>query len=392
MNPKVILKSKISDRVLKGHPWIYNNEIASVARDTPDGAIVDVHNTQSNFIGRGYYNSLSQIQVRLLTRDIKEEINADFFYHKIAACWAYRQKLGYIENCRLVFGEADGLPSLIIDKFNDYFVIQTMSLGMDLWKDAIVDALNKLFSPKGIYERNDVPVRELEGLEQKKGFLSPEFDTEIVINENGLKFIVDIVKGQKTGYFLDQQDNRREVSRIVKDADVLEAFCYTGTFGIHAAHYGAKKVLGLDISDFAVETARRNAELNGLSDICSFESVNAFDQLKQWSKEGQRQWDVVMLDPPAFTKSRANIDKAIAGYKEINLRAMKLVKKGGFLVTASCTNLVPPEMFMDIIQMAAKDAKRPLRQVCFRAQASDHPIIFNMENTNYLKFLIVEVG
>ena len=392
MNPKVILKSKISDRVLKGHPWIYNNEIASVARDTPDGAIVDVHNTQSNFIGRGYYNSLSQIQVRLLTRDIKEEINADFFYNKIAACWAYRQKLGYIENCRLVFGEADGLPSLIIDKFNDYFVIQTMSLGMDLWKDAIVEALNKLFTPKGIYERNDVPVRELEGLEQKKGFLSPEFDTEIVINENGLKFIVDIVKGQKTGYFLDQQDNRREVSRIVKDADVLEAFCYTGTFGIHAAHYGAKKVLGLDISDFAVETARRNAELNGLSDICSFESVNAFDQLKQWSKEGQRQWDVVMLDPPAFTKSRANIDKAIAGYKEINLRAMKLVKKGGFLVTASCTNLVPPEMFMDIIQMAAKDAKRPLRQVCFRAQASDHPIIFNMENTNYLKFLIVEVG
>jgi len=392
MNPKIILKSKVSDRVLKGHPWIYNNEIASVARDTPDGAIVDVHNTQSNFIGRGYYNSVSQIQVRLLTRDIKEEINADFFYHKIAACWAYRQKLGYIENCRLVFGEADGLPSLIIDKFNDYFVIQTMSLGMDLWKDAIVEALNKLFNPKGIYERNDVPVRELEGLEQKKGFLSPEFNTEIVINENGLKFIVDIVKGQKTGYFLDQQDNRREVSRIVKDADVLEAFCYTGTFGIHAAHYGAKKVLGLDISDFAVETARRNAELNGLSDICSFESVNAFDQLKQWSKEGQRQWDVVMLDPPAFTKSRANIDKAIAGYKEINLRAMKLVKKGGFLVTASCTNLVPPEMFMDIIQMASKDAKRPLRQVCFRAQASDHPIIFNMENTNYLKFLIVEVG
>lgn len=391
MNPKVILRSRISDRVLKGHPWIYENEIASVEKNTPDGVTVDVYNSKANFIGRGYYNSRSQIMVRLLTRNPQEEINEEFFYQRIAACWAYRQKLGYIENCRLVFGEADGLPSLIIDKFNDYFVLQTMSLGMDLWKDAIVKALNRLFSPNGIYERNDVPVRELEGLEQKKGFLSEPFNTEIIIRENGLQFIVDIVNGQKTGYFLDQQDNRREVARIVKDADVLEAFCYTGTFGIHAAHYGAKKVLGLDISDFAVETARRNAALNGLSDICEFQSVNAFDMLKQWSKEEKR-WDVVMLDPPAFTKTRANIQKAITGYKEINLRAMKLVKKGGFLVTASCTNLVPPDMFMDIIQMAAKDAKRPLRQVCFRAQAADHPIVYTMDNTNYLKFLIVEVG
>jgi 23S rRNA (cytosine1962-C5)-methyltransferase len=299
--------------------------------------------------------------------------------------------LGYVENCRLVFGEADGLPSLIIDKFNDYFVIQTMSLGMDLWKNEIVDAINSIFTPKGIYERNDVPVRELEGLEQKKGFLSEPFNTEITINENGLQFIVDIVNGQKTGYFLDQQDNRREVANIVKGADVLEAFCYTGTFGIHAAHYGAKKVLGLDISDFAIETAKRNAALNGLEDICTFESVNAFDALKQWSKEG-RQYDVVMLDPPAFTKSRQSIDKALTGYKEINLRAMKLVKKGGFLVTASCTNLVSPEQFLEVIKSAARDAKRPLRQVCFRAQAADHPIIFNMDNTNYLKYLIVEVG
>lgn len=391
MNPKVILRSRISDRVLKGHPWIYENEIASVEKNTPDGATVDVYNSKANFIGRGYYNSRSQIMVRLLTRNQQEEINDEFFYEKISACWAYRQKLGYIENCRLVFGEADGLPSLIIDKFNDYFVLQTMSLGMDLWKDAIVKALHRLFTPKGIYERNDVPVRELEGLEQKKGFLSEPFDTEIIIHENGLQFIVDLVNGQKTGYFLDQQDNRREVARIVKDADVLEAFCYTGTFGIHAAHYGAKKVLGLDISDFAIQTARRNAELNGLADRCEFQSVNAFDMLKQWSKEEKR-WDVVMLDPPAFTKTRANIQKAITGYKEINLRAMKLVKKGGFLVTASCTNLVPPDLFMEIIQMAAKDAKRPLRQVCFRTQASDHPIVFNMDNTNYLKFLIVEVG
>jgi 23S rRNA (cytosine1962-C5)-methyltransferase len=202
---------------------------------------------------------------------------------------------------------------------------------------------------------------------------------------------VDIVNGQKTGYFLDQQDNRREVNHIVKGADVLEAFCYTGTFGIHAAHYGAKSVLGLDISEFAVNTAKRNAELNGLSDKCNFQAVNAFDALKEWSKEG-KQFDVVMLDPPAFTKSRSTIDKAVSGYKEINLRAMKLVRKGGFLVTASCTNLVPPDLFLDIIKMAAKDAKRPLRQVCFRAQAADHPIVYNIDNTNYLKYLIVEVG
>lgn len=388
---KVILKKKISDRVAKGHPWVYGNEINKVDDLAKAGDIVDVHNANGNFIGRGFFNPQSQIAVRILTRLEEEKINDLFFLNKISECWAYRKKIGYVENCRLVFGEADGLPSLIIDKFNDFFVLQTMSLGMDLWKDSIIKALNKIFSPKGIYERNDVPVRELEGLEQKKGFLSDPFPTEIIIHENGLKFIVDVENGQKTGYFLDQQDNRREIQNIVKDADVLEAFCYTGTFSIHAGHYGAKKVLGLDISDFAVQTARRNAELNGLSDICSFQSVNAFDALKQWTKEEKR-WDVVMVDPPAFTKTRANIQKAITGYKEINLRAMKLVKKGGFLVTASCTNLVGPDLFLDIIKLAAKDAKRSIRQVCFRTQAADHPIVWNMENTNYLKFLIVELS
>jgi 23S rRNA (cytosine1962-C5)-methyltransferase len=388
---KVLLKKQISDRVAKGHPWVYNNEINSVDKNAKAGDIVDVHNANGNFIGRGYNNPASQIQVRILTRDVNEQINDEFFYNKILACWHYRQKLGYVENCRLVFGEADGLPSLIIDKFNDYFVLQTMSLGMDLWKDSIVKALNKIFTPKGIYERNDVPVRELEGMEQKKGFLSEPFPTEIIINENGLKFYVDVEKGQKTGYFLDQQDNRREIKNIVKGADVLEAFSYTGTFSLHAAHYGAKNVLGLDISDFAIETAKRNAALNGFSDICEFQSINAFDALKQWSKE-EKKWDVVMIDPPAFTKSRASIDKAITGYKEINLRAMKLVKKGGFLVTASCTNLVGPDLFLDIVKMAAKDAKKQIRQVCFRTQAADHPIVWNMENTNYLKFLIVEVS
>ena len=327
--------------------------------------------------------------VRLLTRK-QEEINDQFFHDRIANAWQYRQKIGYTENCRLIFGEADQMPALIIDKFNDYFVLQTLSYGMDQWKPAIVKALESIFTPKGIYERNDVPVRELEGLVQQKGFLSTPFDTNIIIQENGLKFHVDIENGQKTGYFLDQQDNRRAIQHIVKGAEVLGAFTYTGTFEIHAAHYGAKSVLGLDISENAVAQANRNAALNGLDSICKFEAMNAFDVLKQWGKDG-RQYDVVMLDPPAFTKSRENIQKAITGYKEINLRGMKLIRNGGFLVTSSCTNLVQPELFLQTIEMAAKDARKKIRQVTFQAQASDHPIIWGMENTNYLKFLIVEV-
>ena len=251
-------------------------------------------------------------------------------------------------------------------------------------------ALEKIFSPKGIYERNDVPVRELEGLEQHKGFLSAEFDTNIIINENGIKFNVDIANGQKTGYFLDQQDNRKAIQHIVKGADVLGAFCYTGSFEISAAMFGAKSVLGLDISQNAIDMCNKNAALNGLENVCRFECVNAFDILKEWARE-EKQWDVVMLDPPSFTKSRSTIDKAVAGYKEINLRGIKLVKPGGFLVTSSCTNLVKSELFLDIISMAAKDAKRKIRQVSFNAQSADHPIIRGQENTHYLKFLIVQV-
>ena len=388
---KVHLKRKIAARIAGGHPWIFANEVDKVEGEPEAGDIVEVYFFDGKFAGKGYYNPKSQIIVRLLTQDKKAEINDDFFLQKIRQCWDYRQQIGYTENCRLVFGEADGMPQMIIDKFNDYFVIQTLALGIDQWKPAVVKALETVFKPKGIYERNDVPVRELEGLPMHKGFLSAPFDTSIIINENGLKFHVDIENGQKTGYFLDQQDNRRAIQHIVKGADVLGAFTYTGTFEIHAAHYGAKSVLGLDISENAVNQANRNAALNGLDKIVRFETANAFDVLKQWTKETRR-WDVVMLDPPAFTKSRANIQKAITGYKEINLRGMKLVKPGGFLVTSSCTNLVNPELFLQIIDMAAKDARRKIRQVTFQTQSQDHPIIWNMENTQYLKFLIVEVG
>lgn len=387
---KVRLKKRIGQRVINGHPWIFANEVQEVSGNIEAGEIVLVETADGKFLGQGYINPKSQILVRLLTRKKDEVIDDQFFLDRIKNAWEYRKKLGYIENCRLIFGEADEMPQLIIDKFNDYFVLQTLALGMDRWKPSIVKALESIFSPKGIYERNDVPVRELEGMEQKKGFLSTPFDTNIRIKENGLEFFVDIANGQKTGYFLDQQDNRRALQHIVKGADVLGAFCYTGTFEIHAAHYGAKSVLGLDISANAIVQSARNAQLNGLEHICKFMETNAFNTLKQWTKEGKT-WDVVMLDPPSFTKSRENIQKAIAGYKEINLRGIKLVKPGGFLVTSSCTNLVSPDMFLDTIHQAAWDARRKLRQVVFQAQSADHPIIRGLEYTQYLKFFIAQV-
>lgn len=387
---KVHLRRKIAARIANGHPWIFSNEVEKIDGDPKPGEIVEVYFSDGKFAGKGYYNAQSQIIVRLLTRTKPDEINEGWFLRRIETCWRYRQQLGYIENCRLVFGEADGLPQLIIDKFNDYFVIQTLALGMDLWKPAIVKALEIIFKPKGIYERNDVPVRELEGLTPQKGFLSQPFETKILMNENGLQFWVDIENGQKTGYFLDQQDNRKAIQNIVKGADVMGAFTYTGTFEIHAAHYGAQSVLGLDISQAAVDQANENAKLNSLEHIVKFEQANAFDVLKQWGTEGKR-WDVVMLDPPAFTKSRATLQKAIAGYKEINLRGIKLITPGGFLVTSSCTNLVHPELFLQTIEAAAKDARRKIRQVSFQTQSSDHPIIWGMENTHYLKFLIAQV-
>ena len=386
---KVYLNRKINQRIALGHPWIYNNEVDRIAGPVEQGDIVEVYYFDGQLAGRGYINPESQIIIRLLTRK-REDITAAFFHQKIQTAWDYRKHLGYTENCRLVFGEADGLPALIIDKFNDYFVMQTLSYGIEVWKDAIVAALKTIFNPKGIYERNDVPVRELEGLAQQKGFLTDPFPTEIIINENDLQFYVNIETGQKTGYFLDKQDNRRAIKNIVKGADVLGAFTYTGTFEIHAAHYGAKSVFGIDISESAVAQANKNAALNKLDHIVKFEAMNAFDVLKNWGKQGKK-YDVVMLDPPAFTKSRNNIDKAITGYKEINLRGMQLIRNGGFLVSSSCTNLVSSELFLETIEIAAHDAKKRIRQVTYQSQSSDHPIIWGMENTHYLKFLIVEV-
>jgi 23S rRNA (cytosine1962-C5)-methyltransferase len=386
----VILKKNIGLRIENGHPWIFGNEIAETEETVKPGDIVTVFNGDKKFIGKGYINPRSRIAIRLMTRNEKEAIDAAFIYRRIKTAWSYRMKIGYTENCRLVFGEADGLPALIIDKFGEHFVIQTLALGMDIWKPAVVDALRAIFHATKIYERNDVPVRDLEGLGQIKGFLSGPFDTKIIILENGIKFEVDLENGQKTGYFLDQQDNRRAIQYIVKGADVLGAFCYTGSFEVHAGYYGAKSVLGIDISENAVAQASRNAILNRLDDKVKFETRNAFAVLKQWSRDG-RKFDVVMLDPPAFTKSRENIAKAVSGYKEINLRGMKLLRSGGFLVSSSCTNLVSPQVFLDTVRSAAKDAGKKIRQVVYQAQSPDHPIVWGMENTHYLKFLIAEV-
>ncbi len=386
---KIFLRKGISDRIASGHPWVFANEIGD--EGTYDaGDVVDLFSSGGTFVGRGYANPRSQIRVRLLTRGRDEAIDGEFFRRRIEEAWAYRQKLGYVQNCRLVFGEADGLPALVIDKFGDVFVVQTLALGMDRWKGAVVEALQGVLGTEKIYERNDVPVRELEGLPQQKGFLSAPFDTKIILHENGLRMHVDVEHGQKTGYFLDQQDNRRALAPLVPGAEVLEAFTYTGSFSMHAAHYGAKSVLGLDISESAVAAARANAELNGFADRCEFRAVNAFDVLKSWGKEGKR-WDVVILDPPAFTKARAGIEKALTGYKEINLRGIKLVRPGGFLVTASCTGLVSPQQFVQTVVEAARDAKRHLRLVSTATQAADHPILPHVPSTQYLKFVVAQV-
>lgn len=387
---KIILGKGKQKRVESGHPWVYQNEVADIEGDCYPGDIVDVVNFKGKFIGKGYINDKSQILVRIMTREKDEEINEEFFRKRIRDAWEYRKKVIDTNACRVVFGEADFLPALIVDKFGDYLVVQTLALGIDIHKETIVKVLNEIINPKGIYERNDVPVRELEGLEMQKGFLSEPFDTMVKIIENGVNFYVDIKDGQKTGYFLDQKENRAAIKDIVNGARVLDCFCHTGSFTLHAGFYGAREVLGIDISEHAVEFARKNAELNNLQDVCKFEVANAFDKLRELQDNHER-YDVVILDPPAFTKSRAAVEGAVRGYKDINLRAMKIIERGGFLVTASCSHHMPPDLFTEVIFEAAKDAKRTIRQVEYRAQAKDHPILWSSGETHYLKFIILQV-
>lgn len=387
---KIFLRKKIGPRIAEGHPWIYNNEIGDEDGTYESGDIVDVFTSTGSFIGKGYINPVSQIKIRLLSRVQEDLIDYDFFYNRILSAWHYRLKLGYSNNCRVVFGESDELPGLVIDKINDFIIIQTLTLGMDARKEDILAIIKDIFAPKGIYERNDVYVRELEGLPLIKGVVFGEIEAEIMLEENGLKFFVDIIEGQKTGYFLDHYENRVSIERVVKDAHVLDAFSYTGTFSIYAAKFGARSVLGLDLSEKAIDIARRNAVLNGFESTCKFEQLNAFDVLKSWSREG-RKFDTIILDPPPFTKNRSNIQKALTGYKEINLRAMKLIENGGFIITTCCTNLISTEAFIGIIQEAAKDAKKKVKQISLQSQSADHPILWTVPEMHYLKFLIISV-
>lgn len=387
---KVFLRKGAQYRVESGHPWVYQSELDYIDGDFVPGDIVDVYNAKQRFIGRGYINPRSQIIVRLLTRE-QETIDRDFFKKRIQTAWEYRQRVSNEpEYCRLVYGEADFLPALIVDKFGPYLVIQTLALGIDVHKETIVSVLEELFQPAGIYERNDVPVRRLEGLPEQKGFIKGPFPTEIEVRENGIPFLADVANGQKTGFFYDQRENRVFLKHVAPGAEILDCFCHTGSFAVHAALYGAKQITSIDISEEAIALARQNAERNGVADVCDFQVANAFDALRTMSDE-KRQFDVVILDPPAFTKSRSSIEGAARGYKEINLRGLKMVRPGGFLVTCSCSYHMDKELFKAIIVDAARDARRLIRLVEYRTQAKDHPILPAAPETEYLKFMMVQV-
>lgn len=396
----VILNRNRRKRLEQGNPWVFNNEIDRLEGEAAPGEIVNILNHQGRFLAKGFYNPKSQISVRVLSYNPVEEIDQAFFTKRVREAWEYRQRLVDDTNsCRLIYGEADYLPGLVVDKFDDVLVIQILALGIEVRKEEILNALKEVLSPKAIYERSDVHVRKLEGLEQRTGLLHGELDGLVEVRENGLRMVVDVEGGQKTGYFFDQRENRASIRDLVKTsiegepgASVLECFAHTGSFTIHAAAYGAKNITCLDISEHAIDTAIRNVELNGFEDKADFEFVvaDAFEQLREWEREG-RKWDVVILDPPAFAKSKHAVPGALRGYKEINLRGMKLVKERGFLVTASCSYHVSKDLFLEAIADAAFDARKVLRLVEYRSAGRDHPQLFGMDENDYLKFAIFEV-
>lgn len=386
---QVVLGRGKGRRVEAGHPWVYANEIEHISTDVAAGDIVEVVNFKQQYIGTGYINTLSQLTVRLLTRQRHENIDKTFFKTRLLSCRSYREKLGYNNNYRLVFGEGDFLPALVIDKFGTVYVLQTQSAGMDKWKQTIAEILLEDFGATGVYERNDMTVRKLEGLEETKGYLSPAFPTAFIIDEEGVQFHIDIDQGQKTGFFLDQKENRLALEHIAKNASVLDCFTYTGSFALFAAKYGAKEVMALDISEDAIQQTIKNAALNGFANIQTL-CANAFDILPEWSKAGKK-FDVVILDPPAFTKNRKSVDAAVKGYKEINIRGMKMVRSGGFLLTYSCSHFMSPDLFFEVIQQAASDAGKTIREVRYLTQSKDHPIVWGIEETYYLKGFLLQV-
>lgn len=372
-----------------GHPWVFRSDIARVEGNFTDGDVVRVLSDRGKFLAMAVYNPRSQISLRVLSRH-DEPIDGAFIRARVRRAVAYRRLFADLKSCRVLFAESDGLPAVIADRFGDVIVLQSLCLGMERFKQDIVDALVDELHPVGIYERNDVPVRELEGMPQQTGLLYGEVPDRVEMVENGVHFWVDVKEGQKTGFFLDQKENRAAIAPFVRGMRVLDCFTHTGSFALHAAHYGAREVTGVDISEYACGFAAKNARLNGVEDRVSFECANAFDYLRA-AQDRHELYDVVILDPPAFTKTRSAVAGALRGYKEINLRGMKLVNDGGFLVTCSCSQHVLPPMFQQMLLDAQKDARVQLRQVEWRTQGRDHPILASSPETQYLKCGIYQV-
>ncbi len=392
----IVTLKKGEGRTLKaGSAWVYDNEIDSIMGSFENGDIVTVHDFDGYFLGYGFINTKSKITVRILSRKKDTVIDDAFLEERVQAAWDYRKQVIDTGSCRLIFGEADFLPGIVVDKFADVLVVESLALGIDKLKLQILDAVKRVLAKdgitvRGIYERSDAKVREQEGMERYKGFIGEPFDTRVEIVENGVKYIVDVEDGQKTGFFLDQKKNRAAMHSVCKGKRVLDCFTHTGSFALNAGIAGATEVIGVDASELGVEQARENARLNGLEDKVSFVCADVFDFLPALEEKGEK-FDVVILDPPAFTKSRNSIKNAVKGYREINVRGMKLVKDGGFLATCSCSHFMDPELFHKTIMEAARGAHKRLRQVEFRTQAPDHPILWAADSSYYLKFYIFQV-
>ena len=396
MSEAIVTLKKGEGRMLKsGGLWIFDNEIASILGSFEDGDIVAVHDFDGYGLGKGFINRNSKIRVRMMTRNRHQEIDEAFLKMRVQEAWNYRKKVSDTGSCRVIFGEADFLPGLVVDKFSDVLVVQSLALGIDRLKDQIVELLKEVLAAdgieiRGVYERSDAKVRRQEGMELYKGFIGEPFDTNVEIEENGVRYMVDVKDGQKTGFFLDQKYNRKAIQRLCKNAKVLDCFTHTGSFALNAGYGGAKEVTGVDASELAVEQATLNSKLNGMEDRVKFICRDVFELLPVLEEKGEK-FDVVILDPPAFTKSRNSVKNAVKGYREINLRAMKLVRDGGFLATCSCSHFMTYELFTQTIHQAARNVHKRLRQVEYRTQAPDHPILWAAEESYYLKFYIFQV-
>ena len=396
MAEAIVTLKKGEGRSLKaGGLWVFDNEIDTIMGTFTNGDIVIVHDFDGYMMGRGFINQNSKIRVRMMTRNKEQQIDEAFLRNRVQTAWNYRKDTVDTSSCRVIFGEADFLPGIVIDKYEDVLVVESLALGIDRFKETIVRLLKECMAEdgihiRGVYERSDAKEREKEGLTKVKGFIGESFDTNIEIVENGVHYMVDVENGQKTGFFLDQKYNRLAMQRICKGKKVLDCFTHMGTFALNAGIAGAKDVTGLDISEYAVEQAARNAKLNHLEDTVHFRCANVLDELPKLAAAGE-QYDVVILDPPAFTKSREATRNAIKGYREINMKGMKLVKDGGYLATCSCSHFMTQELLAKTIKEAAKATHKRLRQVEFRTQSPDHPILWAADESYYLKFFIFQV-